>query len=196
MRRQSSPLQNGYSLIELMLAISIATTVTGLAVPLVTGTIEHLRAAGAARYLAARIASTRLDAVRRSSVVGLRFEPRGTDYAFTPVLDGNGNGLRALDVAGGVDRPIGPNERLEDQFAGTSIGLLPGIPDLDGVTGSADGLRIGPSAFLSVAPNGSCTSGTVYVHGRRSQFAVRALGATGRVRFFFYDRGTRQWITR
>jgi hypothetical protein len=180
----------------LILAIAIAATVAGLTVPLVAGTIDDLRAAGAARYLAARIASIRLDAVRRSSVVGLRFEPQGSDYAFTPVLDGNGNGLRTLDVAAGVDRAIGPGERLQDQFAGSSIGLLPGIPDLDGVTGSTDGLRIGASSFLSVAPNGSCTSGTVYVHGRRRQFAVRALGATGRVRFFFYDSGARQWITR
>jgi len=196
MLRHAPRRQNGYSFIELLLAISVAATLAGLAVPLLSGTIDDLRAAGAARYLAARIASARLEAVRRSSTVALRFEPQGADYAFRPFLDGNGNGLRALDVGSGTDRPLGPAERLQDHFAHTSFGLLPAVPDLDGGTGSADGVRIGPSAFLSVSPNGSSTGGTLYVHGSRRQFAVRILGATGRVRFFQYDTGARRWITR
>jgi type II secretory pathway pseudopilin PulG len=196
MRRHASHRRNGYSFIELLLGISLAATLTGIAVPLVSGTIDDLRAAGAAKHLAARIASTRLEAVRRSSTVALRFEPQGSDYAFRPFLDGNGNGLRAVDVGSGVDRALGPAERLGDHFARTSFGLLPAIPDLDGGTGSPDGVRIGASAFLSVSPNGSSTSGTLYVHGRRRQYAVRILGATGRVRFFRYDAGAGRWITR
>jgi type II secretory pathway pseudopilin PulG len=196
MRRQSPRRQDGYSFIELLLVITVAVTLAGIAVPLVSGTIDHLRAAGAARYLAARIASIRLEAVRRSSTVALRFEPQGTDYAFTPFLDGNGNGMRAVDVGSGADRPLGPSERLGDHFAQASFGLLPDVPDLDGGSGSSDGVRIGASAFLSVSPNGSSTGGMLYVHSRRSQFAVRVLGATGRVRFFHYDTGAARWITR
>ena len=186
----------GYSFIELILALSLIAVLAGFAVPVASGTIDDIHAAGAARHLAARVASTRLEAVRRSSTVALRFEPQDADYAFTPVLDGNGNGVRALDIAGGLDRALGPAERLQDRFAGTALGLLPGVPDLDGATGTSDGVRIGASAFLSISPNGSCTGGTLYVHGRRSQYAVRILGATGRVRFFRYDTGAARWITR
>jgi hypothetical protein len=146
--------------------------------------------------MAARVAAVRLDAVRRSTTVAIRFDRAGADYAFAPYLDGNGNGLRAVDVTGGVDRPIGPTEWLSDRFAGTSFGLRPGIPDLDGSRASSDGVRIGPSSFLSVSPDGSCTGGTLYVHGRRSQYAVRILGATGRVRFYSFDTGAGRWITR
>lgn len=187
---------SGYSLIEVLLALGIVGTLAGTAIPMAAGTIDDLRTAAAARHVAARIAATRLDAVRRSSSVALRFERQGADYAFRSFLDGNGNGVRASDVTSGTDRPLGPAERLEDQFAYTGFGLLPGIPDIDGVTGSSDGVRIGASAFLSVSPDGSCTGGTLYVHGRRRQFAVRVLGATGRVRFFQYDTGVRRWITK
>jgi len=186
----------GYSLVELVLGLSVMATLAGIAVPLVSTTVDDLHAAGAARYLAARIASVRIDAVRRSSSVALRFERQGSDYAFTGFVDGNGNGVRTLDIAAGIDRPTGRRERLDDFFARVSFGLLDGIPDIDGGTGNTDGVRIGSSSFFSVSPNGSCTSGTLYVHGRRTQYAVRILGATGRARFYRYDQGSRRWITR
>jgi hypothetical protein len=47
---------------------------------------------------------------------------------------------------------------------------------------------------LSTAPNGSATGGTLYIHGRKRQYAVRVLGATGRVRLFLYEMGARRWI--
>jgi len=186
----------GYSLIELTLSLSILATVTGMAVPIVSSTIDDIHAAGAARHVAARFAALRLDAVRRSSSLGFRFERQGADYAFTPFLDGNSNGIRTADVTAGIDQPVGRRERLNESFANVSFGLLPGISDIDGNTGNPDGVRIGPSLFLSVSPNGSCTGGTLYVHGRRTQYAVRILGATGRARFYRYDQGARRWISR
>ena len=39
------------------------------------------------------------------------------------------------------------------------------------------------------------TSGTVYVRGRRSQYAVRVLGATGRTRLLHYHTGQRAWVS-
>ena len=186
----------GYSVLELMLVISLLGVLAGVAVPVTRNTVDELRAAGAARYVAARIAAARLDSVRRSSTVALRFDPAGADYTFTRFLDGNGNGLRSADITSGADRPLGRAERLNEFFAGTAFGLLPGIPDLNGASGNPAGVRIGSTSILSISPNGSCTGGTLYVHGRRSQFAIRILGATGRVRLFRFNPGTRQWITR
>jgi type II secretory pathway pseudopilin PulG len=194
-RRLSSG-STGYSLVELLFVLSFIATLAGIAIPLVSGSIDAIHAAGAARHVAARVATVRLDAVRRSSNVALRFEPQGSDYAFTPYLDGNGNGVRAADIAAGIDRAIGRRETLGEFFRNVSFGLLPGIPDIDGGTGNSNGVRIGSSSFLSVSPNGSCTGGTLYVHGRRTQYAVRILGATGRARFYRFDEGTRRWITR
>ena len=186
----------GYSFIELVFGLSIIATIAGMAVPLVSTTVDDLHAAGAARHVAARLASIRIDALRRSTSVALKFERVGSDYAFTPYADGNGNGIRSADITAGTDKATGRRERLSEYFANVSFGLLDGLPDIDGGTGNTDGVRIGSSSILSVAPNGSCTSGTLYVHGRRTQYAVRILGATGRARFYRYDQGARRWITR
>jgi type II secretory pathway pseudopilin PulG len=186
----------GYTLLELLFVVSLLTTLAGLAVPVASSTIDQLRAASAARYIAGRIAAARLEAIRRSSAVALRFDPADADYSFAAFVDGNGNGLRTLDVSRGVDRPAGRAERLQEHFPDTAVGLLPGVPDIDGSAASSDGLRIGSTPFLSLAPDGTATSGTVYVRSRRGQYAVRILGATGRVRIFRFEMGARTWISR
>jgi hypothetical protein len=50
--------------------------------------------------------------------------------------------------------------------------------------------------MLSLGPDGTASSGSVYLHGRRLQYAVRVLGATGRTRVLRFDRGTGRWIVR
>ena len=184
---------DGYSLVELLFAMSVVATLGGIVIPVASSTVDDLRAAGAARHMAARIASIRLDAVRRSAMVSLRFDPQGADYKFTTFVDGNGNGVRTADITVGVDSPLSATDRLSHHFPGTALGLLPGVPDLDGSVSSSDGVRIGSTPFLSTAPNGSCTGGTLYVHGKRRQYAIRILGATGRVRLFVFEPGPRRW---
>jgi hypothetical protein len=47
-----------------------------------------------------------------------------------------------------------------------------------------------------MTPDGTATAGTLYLHGRRSQFAVRILGTTGRVRVLEYRAEQHQWLAR
>jgi len=187
----------GYTLIELMLVVSVVATTSAIAIPATREAIDELRAAMATRSLSSRLMLARIDAVKRSASVALRFEPAGTDYRVTTVLDGNGNGVRTAEILSGVDAPLGVGTRLSEQFPGIQFGLLPGVPDADGnVTTDPDGVRIGTARILTMSPDGTATAGTLYLHGRRSQFAIRILGATGRVRVLRFDRGTRLWRTR
>jgi prepilin-type N-terminal cleavage/methylation domain-containing protein len=186
----------GFTLTELLLTIAVAATLAGIAVPLTSSTVEAVRAAGAARHLAARIAMVRIDAVRRSTTLALKFEAEAADYFYTLHADMNGNGVRTTEIARGVDATLASAERLRTSYPGVVFGLLPGIPDLDGVQGNTDGVRIGTARILSLTPNGSATSGTLYLHGRRNQYAVRVFGATGRVRIFEYDTGANRWNSR
>ncbi|HET7220837.1 MAG TPA: hypothetical protein VFJ02_22445 [Vicinamibacterales bacterium] len=187
----------GATLLDVVFALTIGTTLTALSVPVVASVVDDMRASMAARYVAARIGAARLDAVRRSDAVALRFEPVGDDYRFGAFADGNGNGVRSTDIRAGVDPALAPPERLEDTFAGVCFGLMPGIPDADGQTGTGeDGVRVGSSSLLSMSSDGSSTSGTLYIRSRRQQYAVRILGVTGRTRMLQYQPENRVWLAR
>jgi Tfp pilus assembly protein FimT len=188
---------SGFTLIELLVAAALLMMLVSVALPLGGQAIDELRTASAARYLAGRIAASRMDAIRRSRAVALRFEPAAPDYQFAAFVDGNGNGVRSAEIAAGVDQPVGTPRQLADDFAHVRFGLEIGRPDVDGVrNASADGVRIGTSRILTVSPDGTATSGTLYVLGRRAQYAVRVLGATGRTRVLKYDTGAGAWISR
>jgi prepilin-type N-terminal cleavage/methylation domain-containing protein len=187
----------GFTLIELLFAVALATVLAGMALPLTATAIDELRTAAAARYLAGRIALGRMDAIKRSTAVALRFEASDPDYAFAPYADGNGNGVRTADIRRGVDPPVGLPQQLWHTFPGVRFGLMPDLPDVDGGPGGGtDGVRIGAARLLTMSPNGTATSGTLYLQGRRAQYAVRVLGATGRTRVLKYDTGAGTWMSR
>lgn len=188
----------GFTLIELLLFVAISATLLAIAVPLATSALDDMRTAMAARYLAGRILAARLDALQRSTCVGFRFEPSSADYLFSTYTDGNQNGIRTTDIASGVDPIDATGERLADRFASVRFGLAAAVPDLDGVRQmtDTDGVRIGSPKILTLSPDGTASSGTVYLRGARAQYAVRVLGATGRTRVFHYQRGANQWVLR
>jgi hypothetical protein len=130
----------------------------------------------------------------------LRFEIVGDgdgEYRFTPVADGNANGVRTTEIRDGTDPAIGPTERLCEKFAGVSFALMADTPDADGQMGTGqDGVRIGSARILTMSSDGTATSGTLYIRGRQSQYVVRILGVTGRTRVLHYQPQTRTWISR
>lgn len=186
----------GFSTVEMMLVVSLAGTVTAMAVPQAVNALDEYRTRAAAQYLAMRLADARISAIKRSTYVGLRFEAVGADYRFSGVADGNGNGLRTSDLQRGDDPIVAQPDMLSWHFSGVSFGLLNGVPDADGQSaGTRDGVRAGTSRLISMNPNGTSSSGTLYVRGRgRSQYAVRVLGATGRVRVLSYHPARRAWV--
>jgi type II secretory pathway pseudopilin PulG len=188
----------GYTVVELLLAIAILVTLAGISIPLTTDAIDGVRASMAARYLEGRIMHARVQAIRRSANVALRFEPAAGDYSLAEYLDGNGNGVRSAEIASGVDPLLSSRRLLAEGFTGVSFGLGAGTPDVDGIRSAApgDGVRVGVSRMLSLSPDGTATSGTLYLHGRRHQYAIRILGATGRTRLLYFHPGTGAWLLR
>jgi len=178
--------------------LAVAGTLTGLAVPLAASALDEMRTAMAARYLAGTIVAARLDALRRSAAVALRFESSGDEIGFGVYVDGNGNGIRTADIASGIDVPQSPRHRLRDHFPAVRFGLAAGIADLDDTRRTEEdaGVHVGSAGILTLSPDGTATSGTLYVRGQRSQYAVRVLGATARTRVFQYHAGARAWIAR
>jgi prepilin-type N-terminal cleavage/methylation domain-containing protein len=187
---------SGFSLLELLLALSIIATMSVMAIPQGLRAAGDLRTREAAQYMARRLAAARFQAIKRSTAHGFRFEPVGDDYRLTLVADGNGNGLRTTEVQRGIDRTLGEPELLGGHFSGITLGLWDGIPDADGLpSGGPDGVRFGATKLVSLNADGSCSSGTLYIRGpARSQYAVRLLGSTGRMRLLKFDAPRGTWV--
>jgi hypothetical protein len=178
-----------------MLASSIFLIVAAISVPATTSVLDEVRTGMAARYLEGRILNARAVAVRRSARVALRFEPTDSDYRMAEYVDGNGNGVRNAEIAARIDPELAGPQRIGQLFPGVSFGLLPGLPDVDGTRSTGtDGVRIGVSRLLTLGPDGTASSGTLYVRGRRGQYAIRILGATGRTRVLRFHPGTMGWV--
>jgi len=187
---------HGFTLIELMLAMSISVVLVGIALPVGGDALDDMRARAAARYLSGRIAVNRLAAINRSRSIGIRFTPAIPDYAFAAYVDGNANGIRTADILSGVDAPAATSRQLASDFRGVHFGLAIGISDVDGIrNSSSDGVRIGTARILTLSPDGTATSGTLYLQGGHAQYAVRVLGATGRTRVLKYESGSRSWVS-
>jgi prepilin-type N-terminal cleavage/methylation domain-containing protein len=188
---------SGFSLLEVLVAIAVMAIVAAIALPLAHGSVDRSRTAAAAHYVAGRIAAARFEAAQRSAFVAIRFVEGTTGYSLRTYVDGNGNGVVAPDIASNVDAPLTSEERLDYHFPGVSFGILANVTSIDTgqPIGSSDPIQIGPSALVSMNPNGSSTSGTLFVRGYANQFAVRVLGATGRTRVFEFDFGNTRWRT-
>ena len=179
---------DGFTLLDGLLACSLLCILLGISLPNILATVDRSRGVAAARYLAARAAMARAQAVSRSAVVALRFEqdPRGT--WFSMVQDGNGNGVSTQEVGQGIDPLIEARVLLSDLFPGVSIGLAP-------QTQATQAVQLGGTTILSFTPSGTATSGSVYVLGRDgTQWAVRVLGVTARARLLRYVPATNGWV--
>ena len=175
--------------------MGLAATVTAMAVPQSLAALDDLRAAGAARYIAARLQRARTEAIARSATVGVKFTLSGTHYAYAMYVDGNGNGVRTADIAGGVDRQVLAAERLIDQFTSVDFATLPGLPPVDpgGVPPGSDAIHLGASNIASFTPQGTATAGSIYVRGSRAQYVVRIYNDTARTRILKFDPVTNRW---
>ena len=187
---------SGYSLLELLFATGLMTTLAGMALPVMLAGLDEARTLGGVRYVSARLQRARLDAVARSANTAVRFTRTGSSYAFGVYIDGNGDGVRTTDIQRGVDTAVSPDERLSDQFPGVEFGTLPGLPPVDASSSApgADPIRLGASDMLAFTPLGTSSSGSVYVLGpRRVQYVIRVFGATGKVRILKFDSRSGRW---
>jgi len=186
----------GYSVLELVFVLSLSLTVAAAAVPQFQNGLDGYRAAGAARYIAGRLQRARMEAVLRSVEVALRFSSSGAGFSYAVYVDGNGNGVLSTDIQSGVDRMIVAPERLRDNFAGVDFGAIPGLPPVDagGTPPGSNPVRLGSGSSASFSPDGTSSSGSLYILGaRNTQFVVRLYGETAKVRVLRFDNGTHQW---
>jgi Tfp pilus assembly protein FimT len=168
--------------------ISIVCVLMAISVPEMLQSMRRPRAQAAARYLAARMVRARTQAAMRSATVALRFQSDTLGFTLADYVDGNRNGVRTTDISSGADRLLNPASRLSELFPRVTIAF-----SQDGAT--LDPVQIGSTTLMSFTPQGTSTSGSIYVRGDDgSQFAIRVLGATGRIKILRYEDVSRTWV--
>jgi hypothetical protein len=181
----------------MLVVVAVVAGGAALSLPVLTAAADHAEASAAARHMSGLIARARFEAARRNRVVALRFTTAGVEPAFTLVVDGDGDGVSAVDVTAGVDAEIRPPDRLSDHFGGARFAVAGAMPSIDGdgtLTALDAPIRLGAAQQLSIGPRGTATSGTLYITSRRGvQYAVRVAGVTGRVRVLRYVPGAGRW---
>jgi hypothetical protein len=182
---------------ELAVVLGLSATATATALPQLLTGLDDARVAGAARYLSSRLVESRLDAIARTREVAVRFEPSNGTYSFTVYVDGNRNGVLTRDIQRGVDRPIRGPEALSDNFRNVVFGTQPGLPAIDsgGEAPGSDPIKLGAGNSVSFSALGGATPGTIYLTGpSRAQYAVRIIGATGKIRVYRFNLGSGKWL--
>ena len=188
--------EHGAALVDLVAACGIMAVVAAVTIPSIQASRDQDEARMAARYLAQRIQTLRVQAVRRNRMVAMRFDPDdlGRMGAY---VDGDGDGVLERDIDRGVDTAIEVEARLANYFRGAQLWVRLDVPLPEGggtLASGSDPVRIGSTNLLSFSPLGSATSGTIYVAARSGpQMCVRVLGATGRVRVLWFDATSGAW---
>jgi type II secretory pathway pseudopilin PulG len=187
----------GATLAELLIVLAAVLAVGAIAAPTVGVQRDEIAARGAARHLATLLQFSRMDAIRRGAHVAYRFDGVGPGIRYAMFADGDGDGVRSADIGRGVDAQVSTWETLSDHFSGVTFAIAPGVTDIDdGRAIAGDPVRAGGAELLSFSPTGTATSATLYLSGRTGQqYAVRVLGATGRIRTLRFVRGRNQWTS-
>jgi hypothetical protein len=147
------------------------------AIPKAQSMVHESRLRGAAFYLRGLMRQVRARAAAQACYMGVVFDEVDGDPVFSIHADGNANGIRRVDVDGGVDPMLRQPYRLSETFPGVRYGSLP--------AGAKDpfmrGLQIGRSHIVSFSPLGASTTGTLYLSNDYGLvYAVVIFGSTAR----------------
>jgi hypothetical protein len=188
----------GWTLAELMAVLVIATCAIAAAAPAAVHLQSIVSMRSAAGEIGVIFQRARALAITRGVVVGLKFRRNGDRWEWTVYRDGNGNGVRTVEITRGIDRPMG----LSYTWMRNDVrpGIIPDAPVPDpGQPGRtllnpADPIRFNSSDICSFTPAGESTPGSVYLWDGRDRMAVlRVYGRSAKLRTLFYRRGDPRW---
>ena len=166
--------------------------------PALLAALSRGRVVTAARELSQDMARLRSDAIASRRSVAMRLTWSQGRYVYAFYADGDGDGVRSDDIASGRDPVLAPARDLASRYEGVDFGLLDlAIPEVPPNTGAlppaSDPVRFGRSDIITFTPQGTSSSGTLYVSdGTGSVAAVVLFGGTGRIRLWRFDR--ERWV--
>ena len=186
--------EDGASLVEVLVVVAVIMALVGFSVPVSAGVVDAGRARQAASFVASRFRLARIEALNKGANVGVVFDLVSNRWSIRICRDGNRNGLRRADIRTGTDPCVDGPHHFTALFPGVEIAVDPSLQGPGGEPPSPDPVRFGTSDMASFSPNGSCTSGSLFLRTPRSQqYVVRISGVNGRLRVFRFDLGAGLW---
>lgn len=173
--------------------MGLAMSAAAYLYPFASSVTTDAGARQAAGFMASRFRLARQDAALSGAARAVVFDFRSGRWVFRVCIDGNGNGVRRLELVS-VDECDEQPFDVTAAFRGVRIERDPSVPDPGGGAASADPVRFGSSDVATFSPAGSGTAGTLYLLSADGvQYAVRVAGFNGRTRVLRYDRSRRVW---
>ncbi|HJW95454.1 MAG TPA: hypothetical protein VJ901_17685 [Thermoanaerobaculia bacterium] len=190
--------EHGYSLADMLVVLAIIGMSVGVALPSFNSLRRRSAVRTAATEIRAMFQEARMRAITSRNYSGFRFSKTGNEWRYAEYIDGNRNGLRNEDIVSGIDYPLFPPRPvlMLDRGAATIGVLAKTVPDPDGdkLISTSSAVQFGRSQICSFSPMGECTSGTIYlIDGLGGIYAVRAYGASAKIRTLRYDDKRRRW---
>lgn len=190
----------GFSLVEILVALTIAVLVAAIAVPATLAWTRSLRMRLAAAAVVGAMQSARIYAVRHQANVALKFRT-GDDgrVSWSLYRDGDGDGVRNRDIDAGRDPMAGAPRDLAHFGRLVRFGFPPGIVPRDPGSGRPmdrldDPIRFNRSDLASWSALGQATPGSIYLtDGVGQLWAVRVNQQVGRMRVLVYDHRSETW---
>ena len=192
--------QRGFQLVELVVVLALISIAALIVVPPLMSMSARLRVELAAHELVAALYQTRSLAQRQSTYVGVKFYPAKGRVTYACYRDGDGDGVRTVDIVDGTDPQVTPLRTMVHLGGRVGFGFPPGPPPRDPgdpthrLDRLEDPVRFNDSDIASYGPLGTSTPGSLYVtDGRRELSVVRVLGLTGKVRVMRWDPQADAW---
>jgi prepilin-type N-terminal cleavage/methylation domain-containing protein len=184
----------GMSLLEVLVTLALLLILVGYVAPSFAEWRSQQQLRGALTALQLSVMKIRTASLSSGRAHGLAFSLREGDLFWDTVVDGDGDGIRRSDLAIGTDLPLEPERRLAAWFPGVRPGRPAGVPPLAGGSAGNGGLALGRSRILASAPDGSTSSGTIYLcTGNDYGAALRLYGPTGRGSVWWWNFRHQTW---
>lgn len=190
MHEVSSRGRRGYSLIEVLVAISMLGIILAVTLPSFGEMNRRRELRAAAAELRSIFREVRSRAIASGRNAAVKFSLADGEWQYAIFVDGDGDGVRNDDIVSGKDPVAVPYRRVFGTQGKVRIGL-PAVPVRDPDRGivqpDESPVRFNRSTLCSFSPLGGGTSGSIYLTEGTRAAVIRMYGPTSRLRLMMLE---------